>query len=99
MSDTPSYSLALSDQEVERYRFMAQMARANEANLWETRMPAPVGSRPPRSMWSMLASGHATDADIERWDDALTEFAATAVERNRAYFTPAYIVIARKPAS
>ncbi len=35
MSDGPSYSLALSDQEVERYRFMAQRARSGEAALWE----------------------------------------------------------------
>ena len=35
MSDRPSYSLALSDLEVERYRFMAQIARAGEADLWE----------------------------------------------------------------
>src|SRR4051794_22809910 len=35
MADGPSYSLALSDLEVERYRFMAQMARAGEADLWE----------------------------------------------------------------
>src|SRR3954471_19051036 len=35
MADGPSYSLALSDIEVERYRFMAQVARAGEAALWD----------------------------------------------------------------
>ena len=33
--DDPTYSLALSDQEVERYRFMAQMARVTEAAHWD----------------------------------------------------------------
>lgn len=34
MSDDPTYSLALSDEEIERYRFMAQNARRTETEQW-----------------------------------------------------------------
>lgn len=34
MSDDPTYSLALSEAEVERYRFMAQVARRTETEQW-----------------------------------------------------------------
>jgi ubiquinone/menaquinone biosynthesis C-methylase UbiE len=35
VGDGPRYSLALSDDEVQRYRMMAQMARSTEAEAWE----------------------------------------------------------------
>ena len=65
-------------------------------------MPPPAAltnTRPPAwaAREAMRASGHADDADIERWDRALTHFAATAVELDRALFMPIYLVIARKP--
>src|SRR4051812_38399495 len=34
MAQEPRYALALSDIEIDRYRFMAQMARAEEAEQW-----------------------------------------------------------------
>ncbi|MGZ4681569.1 MAG: methyltransferase domain-containing protein [Acidimicrobiales bacterium] len=57
--------------------------------------------RPPAwaAREAMRASGHATDADIERWDRALSSFAATAIELDRALFMPVYLVIGRRPAS
>jgi len=65
-------------------------------------MPPPLAltsMRPPAwaAREAMRASGHATDADIERWDRALTHFGATAIELNRALFMPIYLVTARKP--
>ncbi len=67
-------------------------------------MPPPqalTSIRPPAwaAREAMRASGHATDADIERWDRGLTEFAATAVALDRAIFMSTYQVVARKPAT
>ena len=58
-----------------------------------------TNTRPPAwaAREAMRDSGHATDADIERWDRSLTEFSATAVELDRALFMPLYRVVARKP--
>jgi ubiquinone/menaquinone biosynthesis C-methylase UbiE len=44
MSDDPAYSLALSDAEVARYRMMASIARATEADTW-TRAGIVPGAR------------------------------------------------------
>ena len=67
-------------------------------------MPPPqalTAIRPPAwaAREAMRASGHATDADIERWERGLTRFAATAVELDRAIFMSIYQVVARKPGS
>jgi SAM-dependent methyltransferase len=55
--------------------------------------------RPPSwaAREAMLASGHATPDDIERWGKALDVFAAAAVENRAAFFVPMYWVIAEKP--
>ena len=61
--------------------------------------PALTTLRPPA--WAardaMIASGHATPADIERWGAALTAFAATAVERQRAMLFPVFGATGTKP--
>ena len=36
MSRDPAYSLALTDEEIGRYRFMAHLARQSEAERWRT---------------------------------------------------------------
>ena len=55
--------------------------------------------RPPAwaAREAMRASGHATDADIDRWERGLDEFSSTAVERDRSLFMPLYQVLARRP--
>lgn len=57
--------------------------------------------RPPAwaAREAMVASGHATAADIDRWDRALTAFAALAAEGAAASFMPIYGVVARAPGS
>jgi ubiquinone/menaquinone biosynthesis C-methylase UbiE len=65
-------------------------------------MPPPAALttiRPPAwaAREAMRSSGHATVADIERWDRGLSRMAATAIDEDRAYFLPVYLVIARKP--
>lgn len=58
-----------------------------------------VAIRPPA--WvaadAMIESGHATRDDVERWDQALTNYAATAESLNRARFISTFTIIARKP--
>jgi SAM-dependent methyltransferase len=65
-------------------------------------MPPPAALaeiRPPA--WAardaMVASGHATAADVERWDEALTRFADTAVDDQAASLIPIHTVIAHRP--
>jgi SAM-dependent methyltransferase len=46
---------------------------------------------------AMIASHHATAADIDRWDAALTRFAENGEAGNYARFVPRYWAIGRKP--
>jgi ubiquinone/menaquinone biosynthesis C-methylase UbiE len=46
---------------------------------------------------AMIDSGHATAADVELWDRALTDLARTAVAENQAIFIASFMVVARKP--
>ena len=46
---------------------------------------------------AMIASGHATAADVDRWDTALTRFAENGEAGNSARFVPRYWAIGQKP--
>jgi len=56
--------------------------------------------RPPA--WAardaMIASGHATAADVERWEAAFAQFQPRVIELGAQIFAPFYTVIARCPA-
>ena len=80
---------------------LAAAARFTLVERWATiTVPPPVvltSVRPPAwaAREAMIASGHATPADVARWDAALTHFAETAEREQRAVFTPIFGLIAR----
>jgi hypothetical protein len=45
---------------------------------------------------AMIASGHASADDVDRWDRALTRFAENAEAEHSARFVPRYWAIGRK---
>jgi hypothetical protein len=76
------HALALSDEELARYRFLAEAAAAEEAGDGE-RAGIVAGSR------------MADDADIARWGVALDRI--DALDRRPWVFTPILIAIGRLP--
>lgn len=83
---------------------MARSAGFEQVERWATmQMPPPMALaaiRPPAwgARRAMVERGLATEADVVRWDRALTEFAVRAAKGEAAVFTPLYGVVARTPA-
>ena len=89
MTDAPRYALALSDAEVDRYRLMARMARADEAAEWEragivagARM-ADIGCGPGLITIELaeIAGSNGTVAAVDREEDAAATARALLHER------------------
>ena len=107
MQDTYARHLCDSDRDATIGPHLGSATRAAGFDVVDRRVitampPAAVlanGVRPPgwAARDAMIASGHATPADVERWDVALTRFAALAADNRAALFIPMYTVVARKP--
>lgn len=83
---------------------MVRSAGFEHVERWATmQMPPPMALaaiRPPAwgARRAMVERGLATEADVDRWDRALTELAVRAAKGEAAVFTPLYGVVARTPA-
>jgi hypothetical protein len=82
------YALRLSEAEIGRYRFMAELAH--------TIQPLPPGLRPPA--WAardaMRAAGIVSDEDLARWERGM--LALDAAPARPTLFAPSFVAIGRR---